>query len=559
MSGIIGVMNIGQSGVEANEAALKTAGHNLSNVNTPGYSRERVIFEQHVPDRSHPGMMGAGVDARRIRRVVNHFLENQSIRQKTTLGFWESSRTSLGEIDSYYFHAQSEGLSRDLSRFFNHWETVANHPADRAARSTLVSYGRNLGQDFHQMTALYAEARNRLGHQIEDQVTKINARIARIADLNHSILAARGRGEDPNTFLDERTRLATEVSRLTNAHFFLDKDGSLNLHLGGQSAFSAEKVGHMTAVFDPVHDRYRIELAPPSHSGPPIDITDRVRGGTLGGYLDVRDHKMKAMQHHLDLLAYQLVNSVNAIHAQGFGLSGQTGVNFFHPTVDVARTKGEGTGALVANVEDAAAVLPAVDVEVDATGVKVFSHADHVLLGSGSVTDGVGQVSAGGYAIRVLAPKKGSESFLVSGGGHVDGAALHMDVGPITADDIAAAQSPATPGKNEGDNANAHQIFYLSQKHLRFPGEDEPSSIYEYYASGVARVGAWARQARLNDKPQVAISQSLENQRLSVSGVSIANESAKIIRFEKAYQASANLIQMVNRLLDTLVRLPNSG
>ncbi len=559
MSGIIGVMNIGQTGIEANEAALKTAGHNLSNVNTPGYSRERVILEQHVPDMGHPGMMGSGVDARRIRRVVNHFLENQSTRQKTTLGFWESSRTSLGEIDSYYFHAQSEGLSRDLSRFFNHWETVANHPVDRAARSTLVTYGRNLGQDFHQMTALYAEARNRLGHQIEDQVAKINTRIARIAELNHNILAARGRGEDPNTFLDERTRLATEVSRLTNAHFFHDKDGSLNLHLGGQSAFSAEEVGHMTAVFDPVHDRYRMEFSPPSHSGPPIDITDRVRGGTLGGYLDVRDHKIKALQHHLDLLAYQVVNSVNAIHARGFGLSGQTGVNFFRPTVDVARTKGEGTGALVANVEDAADVLPAVDVEVDAAGVKVFSHADHVLLGSAQVTDGVGQVSAGGYAIRVLAPKKGAESFLVSGGGHVDGAALHLDVTHLTADDIAAAQSVATPGKNEGDNANAHQIFYLSQKHLRFPGEDEPSSIYEYYASGVARVGAWARQARLNDKAQVAISQSLENQRLSVSGVSIANESAKIIRFEKAYQASANLIQMVNRLLDTLVRLPNSG
>ena len=559
MSGIIGVMNIGQSGIEANEAALKTAGHNLSNVNTPGYSRERVIFEQHVPDTGHPGMMGSGVDARRIRRVVNHFLENQSARQKTTLGFWESSRTSLGEIDSYYFHAQSEGLSRDLSRFFNHWETVANHPADRAARSTLVTYGHNLGQDFHQMTALYAEARNRLGLQIDDQVTKINTRIARIAALNHSILAARGRGEDPNTFLDERSRLAMEVSHLTNAHFFLDKDGSLNLHLGGQSAFSAEKVGHMTSVFDPVRDRYRIIFAPPSHSGPPIDITDRVRGGTLGGYLDVRDHKMKSMQHHLDLLAYQLVNSLNAIHTRGFGLSGQTGVNFFRPTVEVARTKGEGTGRLVANVDDPAQVLPEVDVEVDSAEVKVYSHADHVLLGSAAMKDGLGEVTAGGYALRVLAPKKGSESFLVSGGGHVEGAALHLDVEKLTADDIAVAQSPAAPGSNEGDNANAHQIFYLSQKHLRFPGEDEPASIYEYYASGVARIGAWARQSRLNDKAQAAISQSLENQRLSVSGVSIANESAKIIRFEKAYQASANLIQMVNRLLDTLVRLPNSG
>ena len=559
MSGIIGVMNIGQTGIEANEAALKTAGHNLSNVNTPGYSRERVMLEQHVPDMGHPGMMGAGVDAARIRRVVNHFLENQSTRQKTTLGFWESSRISLGEIDSYYFHAQSEGLSRDLSRFFNHWETVANHPADRAARATLITYGHNLGQDFHQMTALYAESRNRLGHQIEDQVTKINARIARIAVLNHSILAARGRGEDPNTFLDERARIAGEVSRLTNAHFFHDKDGSLNLHIGGQAAFSEQEVGHMAAIFDPVHDRYRITFAPPSHSGPPIDITDRVKGGVLGGYIDVRDHKIKSMQHHLDLLAFQVANSVNSIHSRGYGLSGQTGVNFFKPTVEVVRTAGEGSGGVVANVEDASAVLPKILVESDAAGVRVYSAKDHLLIGSGVVKDGVATITAGGYALRVMAPKKGSESYTVSGGTHVAGTALHLDVTNLSADDVAVADSPVAPGSNEGDNANAHQIFYLSQKHLRFPGEDEPASIYEYYASGVAKIGAWARQARLNDKAQVAISQSLETQRLAVSGVSIANESAKIIRFEKAYQASANLIQMVNRLLDTLVRLPNSG
>jgi flagellar hook-associated protein 1 FlgK len=559
MSGIIGVMNIGQSGIEANEAALKTAGHNLSNVNTPGYSRERVIFEQHIPNTGHPGMVGGGVDARRIRRVVNHFLENQSTRQKTTLGFWESSRMALGEIDSYYFHAQSEGLSQDLSRFFNHWETVANHPADRAARSTLIMYGRTLGQDFHQMTALYAEARNRLSHQIEDQVGKINSRLERIAKLNHRVLEARGRGEDPNTFLDERSRLVMEVSRLTNAHFFHDKDGSLNLHLGGQAAFSEQSVGHMSAVFDPVHDRYRILFSPPAHSGPPLDITDRLKGGVLGGYLDVRDRKLKTMEHHLDVLAHQLVNGVNAAHARGYGLSGQTGVNFFVPTVDVTKTKGEGTGGLVANVSDSSAVLPKIEVEVNQTGVRVFSAKDHVQIGSGVIRDRVAEVSAGGYSLRVLAPKKGSETFIVAGGEDVAGTALHLNVADITADDIAAAHSPVSPDNNEGDNANAHQIFYLSQKHLHFQGEAEPSSIYEYYASGVARIGAWARQSRLNDKAQVAISQSLENQRLAVSGVSIANESAKIIRFEKAYQASANLIQMVNRLLDTLIRLPNSS
>ncbi len=559
MSGIIGAMNIGQSGVEANEAALKTAGHNLSNVNTPGYSQERVDFEQHIPDIGHPGMMGNGVDAFRIRRLVNHFLENQSARQKTSLGFWETSRISLGEIDSYYFHAQSEGLSHDLSHFFNHWETVANHPADRAARATLVTNAKNLTQDFHQMSGLYEEARNRLGHAVDDEVKKINRRIARIGRLNHDILAARGRGEDPNTFLDERMRLTLEVSRLTNAHFFHDKNGTLNLHIGGQSAFSDQEIGHMTAVFDPVHDRYRIEFFPPSHSGPPIDITDRVTGGNLGGYLDVRDHKMKALQHHLDVLAYQLANSVNAIHAKGYGLSGQTGVNFFQPTVDVTRLSGGGTAAVVANVDDPSAVVPAVEVEADPESVKVYSQKDHVLLGSGVIKDGVAQVSAGGYSLRVLAPKNGSESFLVSGGDHLKGTALHLNVANLSPDDVAVAVFPTKPGLNEGDNGNAHQIFYLSQKHLRFPGEDEPSSIYEYYASGVAKIGTWAREARLNDKAQVALSRSLENQRLAVSGVSIAHESAKIIRFEKAYQASASLIQVVNRLLDTLVHLPNSG
>ena len=279
----------------------------------------------------------------------------------------------------------------------------------------------------------------------------------------------------------------------------------------------------------------------------------------LGGYIDVRDHKIKSLQHHLDLLAFQVANSVNSIHARGYGLSGQTGVNFFKPTVEVVRTAGEGSGGVVANVEDASAVLPRILVESDAAGVRVYSAKDHVLIGSGVVKDGVATVTAGGYALRVMAPKKGSESYTVSGGTHVAGTALHLDVTNLSSDDVAVAASPVAPGNNEGDNANAHQIFYLSQKHLRFPGEDEPASIYEYYASGVAKIGAWARQARLNDKAQVAISQSLETQRLAVSGVSIANESAKIIRFEKAYQASANLIQMVNRLLDTLVRLPNSG
>ncbi len=560
MSGVFGILNIGKSGIEANEAGLSTAGQNVSNVNTPGYSVEEVHFDQSIPNHGSPGMVGTGVRATGVHRVVNSFLETQLTRQKTRMGYWEASRLSLSELDTYFSHAQNQGLSKDISRFLNSWEVVANHPLDRAARSTLIAYGKNLSEDFHQMAGLYSQTKNRLGEMVASSVLQVNTDMKKIAALNREILQAEAGGESPNTLIDQRQRLAESISKLTNAHFFHDKNGALTLHLGGQSSITDIDSGTLKTVFDSTHDRYRILVYPPGNSGPPIDITDRIHGGKIGGYLNVRDQKITALQNHLNALAHGLINHVNAQHVQGYGLNGKTNLNFFLPTVTVKSQGGSSGVTVTANAVDPGQAVDPLDVSVSQNKVTVTDERTGKILKTVGLSDGAQTVLAGGYSIRVVnGGGKSTGRFLVSGGNDAGGAALSMTVANLDPEDLGVAFHPVKTGQNQGDNRNAHLLFGLLQNHVRFIGQDQPVSFHDFFATGVSEVGAWSRNARDHYMAQTLIQKGLENQRLSVSGVSIANESAKIIQFEKAYQASANLIHMTNRILETLVRLPNQS
>ena len=559
MSGVLGILNIGKSGIEANEAGLSTAGQNISNVNTPGYSVENVQFDQTQPNHGSPGMVGNGVRATGIRRVVNSFLDAQMIRQKTRMGFWESSRLSLSELDTYFTHAQNQGLSKDISRFLSTWEVVANHPLDRSARATLITYGKNLAEDFHQMSSLYSQTRNRLGELLHSSVGTINADLSKIARLNREILRAEAGGESPNTLIDQRQQLMVQISTLTNAHFFKDKNGAITLHLGGQAAVTDIDSGRLETVFDPSRDGYRILIHPPGHSGPPIDITDRIHGGKIGGYLDVRDRKVPLLEEHLNSLAHGIINHVNALHVQGYGLNGRTNQNFFAPTIKVQEQGNVPPGvSLTANAVDPDSARRPLDVSVSQDTIVVTDHVSGKTLRKASLSGGTGTVTVSGYVLRVSGVgKNGVAHFHVSGGDDTRGAALSMEVNDLAPEDLAAGQSPIREGRNQGDNKNAHLLFGLLQDRLHFAGGEQPVSLPDFFATSVSTVGAWARNARDHYVAQTMIQKGLENQRMTVSGVSIAGESARIIQYEKAYQASANLIHMTNRLLDTLVRLPS--
>ncbi|MHB1757119.1 MAG: flagellar hook-associated protein FlgK [Leptospirillum sp.] len=561
MSGILGTLNIGTSGIEANQAGLSTAGNNIANVHTPGYTQEEVVFDQNVPGDGSPGMVGNGVRGESVRRVVNQFLDNQMIRQKTRLGFYEASRISLGEIDSFFANAQSQGLAKHLSSYMSSWETVANHPLDRAARASLISGGKTMATDFHEMAGLYSQSRDRLGQMVQEDVARVNVDLGKIAALNRQIIKAKSGGESPNTLIDQRSVLASKVSKALNAHFFQDRKGAMTLHLGGQISVSDVENGTLSSRIDPVTDSVRILIDPPGHSGSgPIDITDRIKGGTIGGYLNVRDVKIKNLEQHLDVLAHSVINHVNAVHASGYGLSGATGVNFFHPTVTVTQD-GQGNGVtVVANAIEPNRADHPLTVSVSAGKVTVTDGRTGAVVATSQIVGGAGTVKVDGYSLRITTSGKApGGTFHVSGGNDIAGAALGMEVEVKDPADLAAARHPVFQGKNAGDNRNAHDLFGLLSDRVHFAGTDRTATLHDFYSQTVAQVGSWSREARDNYKAQMVIEKGLKNQRMSVSGVSIADESARIIQYEKAYQASASLVQMTNRLLDTLVHLPNQA
>ncbi|EQD34247.1 Flagellar hook-associated protein FlgK, partial [mine drainage metagenome] len=131
----------------------------------------------------------------------------------------------------------------------------------------------------HEMAGLYSQSRDRLGQMVQEDVARVNVDLGKIAALNRQIIKARSGGESPNTLIDQRSVLASKVSKALNAHFFQDRKGAMTLHLGGQISVSDVENGTLSSRIDPVTDTVRILIDPPGHSGSgPIDITDRIKG-----------------------------------------------------------------------------------------------------------------------------------------------------------------------------------------------------------------------------------------------------------------------------------------
>lgn len=111
-----GLINIGLTGVLSHQTALNTTGNNITNANTPGYSRQEVQFETQSGQRTGAGTVGSGVSITNIRRLANEFL-SQQLREDTTLyGEQETLRSELSRLDNL-LGSETTGLSDALNNF----------------------------------------------------------------------------------------------------------------------------------------------------------------------------------------------------------------------------------------------------------------------------------------------------------------------------------------------------------------------------------------------------------------------------------------------------------
>ncbi|HEY8094806.1 MAG TPA: flagellar hook-associated protein FlgK [Methylobacter sp.] len=330
-----GLLSTSLSGLIAAQRSLETVQHNIANVNTDGYSRQRVAQGTNPAMLTGDGYVGQGVSVTNITRSYDQFINKQL----------SSSISAFGAVDHYHQLASridnitadpTTGIAPSLNNFFNALNEVANDPTSIPSRQALLSEAGVLTQNFNTMSGRFEEIRTQNNNDMEGMVNDINSLAKSIADLNVQISANLGKSQgikQPNDLLDQQDALLSKLSAIVNVSVVPQKDGTSSVFIGNGQALvlngGATTFTTLPAQFAPgITDPNKLDIGIKTAVGIQ-DVTSQITGGSLGGALKFRDEILDTAQQQLGRVAAGLAMEVNATHKSGFDLSGIAGLDLF--------------------------------------------------------------------------------------------------------------------------------------------------------------------------------------------------------------------------------------
>jgi flagellar hook-associated protein 1 FlgK len=663
------LLRIATSGLIAQQAALDVTGHNISNTNVEGYSRQRVELVTPQPQLRVGAYFGRGVDLETVSRVVDQFLiaqlraDGSAFHQADTLRFFSE------QIDAIVGDP-NVGMSGRIEDFFDTLQTAADDPLYVPNRQVVLGSARTLASQFNELDQRLDALNDALNTQLAALTRELDALATEVAELNRKIVnnTSVSLNDRPNDLLDQRDRLIQQIATIVDLQV-VPQGEELNLFLGkGQALVVGGTVFHAVTVpdrFDPA----KLQLAVVLPDGPRI-VSDEARGGKIGGLLAFRDQVLDPAYNALGRVALGIAADVNEQHRLGMDLEGELGGLVFTDVNDpeAARFRARAatdndpasTGGARVFIDDPA-LLTTSTYQLDITGGggwQLFRLSDNALVASGAtLTDSL--VSVDGFSIDlnlseippgvflagdsfIIEPtRRGAESFglvlaraedlalaqpvrTANGSGNVGSGAIvpgaTFDVTtPIfatggalappllirftstTTFDVLDNSNPANPvalvppltglaftpgvrntlfstvstdpdyfgfqvelqgapvagdsfaiGYNGGgvsDNRNARALAALQLANTLANGTATYSGAWGQL---VGFVGTETRQARIDTQASQVVLEQSQGNRDEVSGVNLDEEAANLIRFEQAYNASAQVINVARAIIQSL-------
>lgn len=448
------LLSTGVSGLLAFQRALDTTSHNIANVATDGYSRQRVLIGTRPPQGYGNGWLGQGASVQTTQRVYDDFLAAQT----------RTTSSSLEHLDIYATHAErlndmfgdsENGLSATLQNFVNALQSVANSPASVPARQVLLSEANTLKQRLQFFDSRLDEIGGEINSRIKGEVAEVNSLAQAIAKLNDEIQTgyARTGGQPPNDLLDQRDRLLDELSQKVTVNAVRQDGGTVNVFVGnGQPLVLGSDVNELAALPDP-YDASRVTIALRT-PGSAVDITSNISGGALGGLLDFRGEQLDPARNALGRIAVALSDVVNAQHRKGIDLSGALGGDLFAvgDAEALASDLNTGTGTVAVTRANVGALTGRDYIlEMTSGGWELrdsLTGAAVPMSGSGTAAD---PFVADGIAIEVGGAANVGDTFLIR---PTRGAIENMDVVISDPSRIAAA-APIRTAADAGNSGSA--------------------------------------------------------------------------------------------------------
>jgi flagellar hook-associated protein 1 len=341
MASIFNALHIGYTGLNAAQVGINTTAHNISNAETDGFTRQRVVATSTTPIASNPGQVGNGVEIQTIKRVFDNFVFDRYTDTYSKKEYSDFEKQTLEQLSTYFPEIDEVGIKSDLQEYYNMWQSFADNPDNDAIKIALVKQTETLSNHIHSTRAQVSELQSQLNNQIEVNINEVNSIAKRIADLNKSIdTAEAGKLYDANDLRDQRNVLERDMARLIGANTNYGQiesntqidsssntiTGSYSMDINGFNIVDGSTY-HPIRVSNEKNPSGFYEISYERQDGVLIPMEEIIRGGKIGALLDLRggtidttsgvpkDGILQNTIAQLDGFARGLIESANNLYA----------------------------------------------------------------------------------------------------------------------------------------------------------------------------------------------------------------------------------------------------
>lgn len=356
------VLNIGTRALQANQIALQTAGNNIANVNTPGYSRQSVVLTAVEGQFTGGGYIGKGVDVQTIQRNFSAFLTRQATLASATQNADVARSNKLNQLQDI-FSGGSTGLGAAVSDMMNAFSDVASAPTDLTARTVALTRVDETAGRFRAASQAIQDLQAGVAQEISQKVNNINTLAKSIAEVNDEIARAQGKGQPPNDLLDRRDQLVRELNQFVQTTSIAADDGSVGIFLAGsQPLVLGTTVSPVSLVSDDFGDTLKSKLSIIRDGRQILLDENALGGGEVSGLLRFQNNDLVEGRNLLGRLTLAITTQMNEQHALGLDLDGKAGGDLFtridiNTTANISKptapaTLNMGTAALGLSIKD---------------------------------------------------------------------------------------------------------------------------------------------------------------------------------------------------------------
>lgn len=489
------LFNIGRTSLHASKTSLKTTSHNIANANTEGYSRQRVHQETNTPISEGSYTLGTGTNIRSVKRVHDALIEKKLNHSLTSSNFHEERTFQLERVEEIFNEINSDGLNKILNKFFNSFRELSNQPENEVVRSLVKDNAQLVVNDFNRLSDEVTAVKENIDAKIHASVNEINTLAKSIASLNKEIINVENLGGESGDLRDQRDLAVRTISEFFKVNTYEDNKGQYTVNVqGAGSLVSGGMVNELAAdsvTENSSNDEGNMELFFSGRTN--NKISGSIATGKLGAALKVRNEDVATLREHMDELAYGLTKATNAIHRRGY-------VNREIPM--------DQNGNPIDPMNDIN-YFPEINAKRQKiTGINFFKDLNSQSNASGKI--------------------ELSED-------------IQEDI-----NNISTGLAPNSPG----DNRIAIAISKLQHEKIL---NDENSTFEESYLTAVGTIGLATGKSKIDEEQANGILAQAQSVKERLTGVSIDEEAANMIKYQHAYDASAKMIKVADEMFDSVL------